>query len=167
MWFALMWVLDEESIQDRVHSVFLIGLKVIRMNTTLTNSCSLLIQLAVLNLVPGRCMDHEAPRARQRWITFLHPKAACESQYSAAVCSKCPTGQNKQEALGWFQSFLRAERLFSSSQLWLWSKKSEEAKLCLATQSISFAFKCLTQSCTWENNWSQKVWVEFRAETYQ
>lgn len=41
-----------------------LGQGVLRMNTMLTNSCTLLIQLAVFNLVTGRCMDREAPRAR-------------------------------------------------------------------------------------------------------
>lgn len=81
----------------------------------------------------------------QRWITFPHPKAACESQYSAAIYSKCPTGWNKQEVLDWSRSFLRAETFSSTSQLGLWIQKSEEAKLCLAIQSTYSAFKCLTQ----------------------
>lgn len=166
MWFALMWGLGEGSVQASVCSAFLIGLKVTRMDTTPTNSCSLLIQLAAFNLVPGRCMGHEAPRARQKWIAFPHPKAACESQYSAAVYSKCPTGRNKEEVSDCSQRFLRPETFSSSSQLWLWIQQSEEAKLYLAIQSISSAFKCLTQFCTWRNNWSQKVWDEFRAGTY-
>lgn len=42
--------------------MFLVGLKVIRMKMTLTNSCLLLIQLSVFNLVPGRCISHKLPR---------------------------------------------------------------------------------------------------------
>lgn len=45
-----------------VFSVSLIGLKVIGTNARLTNSCSLLVQLTVFNLVSSRGLGHEAPR---------------------------------------------------------------------------------------------------------
>lgn len=133
-----MLSLGKGSVQDKSCSVLFIGLTVTRMTTTQANSCSLLIQLAVFNLVPGRCMGHEAAKARQR---------------------------SKQEVLDWSRSFPRAETFSSSSQLWLWIQTSKEAKLCLAIQSMSFGFKCLTQFCTWGYHWSQKVWDEFRAKT--
>lgn len=79
---------------------------------------------------------------------------------------ECPTEWNSQEVLNWPERFLRAETFSSTSELWIWVQKPEEAKLCLAIQSISFAFKCLTCFCTQGNNWSQKVQDKCRAEIY-
>lgn len=55
--------------------MFLVGLKVIRMKITLTNSCSLPIQLSVLNLVPGRCTSHKLPRDEPDRGESLSPTA--------------------------------------------------------------------------------------------
>lgn len=68
MWFGVRcgW----RNCSDRVYSVFLTGLKGVRMSTALTPCSTCSVYSAA-----GRCVGHEASRARQRQITSPHPKA--------------------------------------------------------------------------------------------
>lgn len=91
----------------------------------------------------------------QRQITFPHPKAPSQG---VSHWMEQTWGVKLNTA------FSESWNLFFQLWLWLWIQKPKEAKLCLAIQSIYFAFKCLTPFCTRRNSWSQKVWDKFRAE---